>query len=196
MTPARAVLTAAALLAAAVPAQAHTIIEGVSGFPGGLLHPLLVPAHALLLVTLGLIAGAQTAEQRRILMPLFPLALITAVVLIILAFAYDSQNAILWLCVVNGALLALAWPLPVIVPAALIAAGGIALMLDSVPALLSVRDTLSALSGTAFSATALFTLLAILSARATRPWLLVGRRIVGSWAVASAALVLALRFVK
>lgn len=161
-----------------------------------MLHPLLVPAHALLLVTLGLLAGAQGASQRRILVPLFPLALIAAVVLIVLAVAYDSQNAILWLAAFNGALLALAWPLPLIIPATLIVAGVIALMLDSVPALLSVRDTLSALSGTALSAIALFTLLAILSARATRPWLLVGRRIVGSWAVASAALVLALRFVK
>jgi urease accessory protein len=196
MRLARAAAAAAALLAAAAPAQAHTVIEGVSGFPGGLLHPLLVPAHALLLVTLGLLAGAQTAEQRRILMPLFPLALIAAVVLIILAFAYDSQSTVLWLCALNGALLALAWPLPLVVPAVLIAAGGIALMLDSVPALLSVQDTLSALSGTAFSALAVFTLFAALSARTTQPWQTTGRRIVGSWAAASAVLVLALRFVK
>jgi urease accessory protein len=185
---------AAALLAAA-PAQAHTVIEGISGFPGGLLHPILVPAHALLLVTLGLIAGAQTT-QRRFLVALFPLALIAAVALIVSAFAADTQNIILWLCAISGAVLALAWPLPLIVPSALIAAGGIALMLDSVPALLSVRDTLLALGGTAVSALAVFALFATLAATLTRPWQIVGRRIVGSWATASAILVLALRFVK
>jgi urease accessory protein len=195
MRLARSALAATASFAAA-PAQAHTVIEGVSGFPGGLLHPLLVPAHALLLVTLGLLAGAQGKDRRRILVPLFPLALIAAVMLIVSAFAYDSQIAILWLAAISGALLALGWPLPLVIPATLIVAGAIALMLDSVPALLSVRDTLSALNGTAFSALVLFTLSAILSARAARPWQIAGRRIVGSWATASAILVLALRFVK
>lgn len=192
----QAALPVAASLTATTTAQAHTVIDGVSGFPGGLLHPLLVPAHALLLVTLGLLAGAQAANQRRLLIPLFPLGLVAAVVLIVSAFAIETQNAILWLCVLNGALLALASPLPAPVAAAPIAAGGIALMLDSVPALLSVQDTLSALSGTAFSALVMFTLFAALSARATQPWQTIGRRVVGSWAAASAILVLALRLAK
>lgn len=192
----RAALATAVLLAATASAQAHTVIEGVTGFPGGALHPLLVPAHALLLLTLGLLTGQQSAPQRRVLIPLFPLSLMAAVALIAAAFAFESQNAILWLCALNGALLALAWPLPLIVAAILIAAGGIALMLDSVPALLSVQETLSALSGTAFSALTLFILFATLSARAIRPWQQTGRRIIGSWATASAILVLALRFVK
>jgi hypothetical protein len=59
-----------------------------------------------------------------------------------------------------------------------------------------VQDTLVALSGTAFSALVLFTLFATLSACLTRPWQQIGRRIIGSWAAASAILVLALRLVK
>lgn len=185
-----------AIATASTPAQAHTVIESVSGFPGGLLHPLLVPAHALLLVTLGLLAGQQTVHQRRILLPLFPLSLIATTILIVAAFAFETQNVILWLCILNGILLALAWPLPLIVPAALSFAAGIALMLDSVPALLSVQETLSALSGTAFSALVVFVLLTAVSAQATRPWQMTGRRIIGSWAAASAVLVLALRLAK
>jgi urease accessory protein len=190
------VAVAAALVAAAIPARAHTVIEGISGFPGGLLHPLLVPAHGLLLLTLGLLAGQQPPAQRRILLPLFPLSLVAATGLIVAAFASDTQNAILWLCVLNGLLLAIAWPLPLIVAAALSVVGGIALMLDSVPALPSVPETLSALSGTAFGALALFVLFATLSACATHTWQMTARRILGSWAAASAILVLALRFVK
>jgi len=191
-----AAVAAIACVAVSGPAQAHTVIAGMSGFPGGLLHPLLVPAHALLLLTLGLVAGAQAWPQRRILMLLFPLSQIAAVVLIVLAFAADTQNAILWLGAIAGALLALARPLPRVVTACVIAAGGVALMLDSVPALLSVQETLSALSGTAFSAFVLFALTAGLSSRLTRPWQMTGRRILGSWAAASAILVLALRLVK
>lgn len=187
---------AAVMAASGTPAQAHTVIEGVGGFPGGLLHPLLVPAHALVLLTLGLLAGQQAAAHRRLVIPLFSAALIAAVALIAAAVALDTQNAILWLCVVNGALVALAWPLPPLVPGALIVAGAIALMLDSVPALLSVQATLMALSGTAFSALAVFTLVVALSAQASRPWQMTGRRILGSWAAASAILVLVLRLAK
>lgn len=192
----RGIAAAAGLLVAAMPAHAHTVIDGVSGFPGGLLHPLLVPAHALLLLTLGLLVGQQSAVLRRRLVPLFPVSQLAAIGLIAAAAAADSQALILWLCAINGALLALAWPLPAAVPAMLTMAAALALMLDSVPALLSVRDTLLALSGTAVAALLLFVLFVMLSAFASRPWQIVGRRIIGSWAAASAVLVLALRFVK
>lgn len=192
----RGAAAAAGLLAAAMPAHAHTVIDGVSGFPGGFLHPLLVPAHALLLLTLGLLVGQQSAVRRRRLMPLFPVSLLAAIGLIAAAAAADSQALILWLCAINGALLALAWRLPPAVPAMLTIAAALALMLDSVPALLSVRDTLLALGGTAVAALLLFVLFVTLSACASRPWQIVGRRIIGSWAAASAVLVLALRFVK
>lgn len=180
----------------ATPAQAHVVIEGLSGFSGGLLHPLLVPAHVLLLLTLGLLAGQQSARSRRLLLPLFAAALIAAIALIASAVAYDTGNAILWLCVVSGTLLALAWPLPPLVAAALTGVSAVALMLDSVPAVLSVEETLKALSGTALSAVVLFGAIAFVSARANRSWQLIGGRILGSWAAASAILVLALRLAK
>jgi urease accessory protein len=116
-----------------------------------------------------------------------------AVGLIASAVAFDSQTAILGLSAINGALLAWASPLPPLVPAALVAAGAIALMLDSVPAIVSVTETLMVLGATVFSATAVFGLLVVLSGRLKRPWQALGRRIAGSWAAASAILVLALR---
>ena len=40
--------------------RAHTTIEGLEGFGGGVVHPLMTPAHLLLLIALGLLAGQQT----------------------------------------------------------------------------------------------------------------------------------------
>jgi len=43
---------------------AHAPFIGVDGFYGGLLHPLLVPAHAMALLALGLlIAGAAGSRK-------------------------------------------------------------------------------------------------------------------------------------
>jgi urease accessory protein len=193
MTTRAAVSCAVSYAMTTAPAHAHTVIEGVSGFPGGLLHPVLVPAHLLLLLTLGLLAGQQRAAHRRVLIPLLPLSQIAAVLLIASAFAFDSQIAILLVCAIAGILVAFGRALPLICTAALTAGGGVALMLDSVPALTSVRETLAALSGTAFSALALFVLVATISARLTQPWPIVAGRVLGSWAAASAILVLALR---
>jgi hydrogenase/urease accessory protein HupE len=62
IAPGGAVL--AALLLATDPAHAHDVVAGVGGFYGGLLHPLLVPAHVLALTSLGLLIGQQTPRQR------------------------------------------------------------------------------------------------------------------------------------
>ena len=43
-------------------ARAHAPVPGLEGFPGGLLHPLLVPAHLLALLGLGLFIGQQRSR--------------------------------------------------------------------------------------------------------------------------------------
>lgn len=193
---ARAVALGAVIhVMSAAPVCAHTVIDGVGGFPGGLLHPLLVPAHFLLLLTLGLLVGQQSAAHRRVLMPLFPASLVAAIVLITSAVALETQNGVLLTCAISGLAVAFGRALPSLT-AVLLIAGGISLMLDSVPALTSVRNTLAALSGTAFSALALYVLVAVASTRMTQPWQSGVRRILGSWAAAGAILVLALRLAK
>ena len=57
-------LAAAALVLSAQPALAHPPPLGIGGFPGGLLHPLFVPAHALAVLALGLLIGQQAAGAR------------------------------------------------------------------------------------------------------------------------------------
>src|SRR5262245_62430879 len=56
-----------AFLAATSPASAHAVIPGVGGFAGGLVHPLLVPAHLIALLVLGLFIGHQAPRHRLLL---------------------------------------------------------------------------------------------------------------------------------
>ena len=46
-------------------ARAEAPMGGIEGFYGGLLRPILVPAHALGLLALGLFIGQQDSRDRR-----------------------------------------------------------------------------------------------------------------------------------
>lgn len=177
-------------------AHAHEFVE--AGFLNGLLHPLFVPAHALTLLAFGLMAGQQDKAGRIILMILFPLAVIAGIPLIIFGtFRVEMVPAILLGCgAAAGLLTALALPSPRIVPAAPLIIGGPALMVESVPSVVSKSDTILALAGTALAATLALSLVALATGHLTRDWQRIGVRIVGSWAAASALLVLALQFAR
>ena len=172
-------------------AQAHDFIEG-AGFLNGFLHPLLVPSHALSLLAFGLMTGQQ--PSRIFLAALFPVALIGGILLIIYAvFPIDLVPLVLLASgACAGLLTALAQPLPRIIPALILIAGGLALIIDSVPSVVSKLDTLLALAGTVLTATLTLGLAAYLASILTRDWQRIGVRIVGSWTAASALLVLAL----
>jgi hydrogenase/urease accessory protein HupE len=189
-----------AVLAIAVsgaPAYAHDFVSG-PGFWNGFLHPLLVPAHALTVLAFGLMTGQQDKASRTVLMTLFPLAVIAGIPMIIFGtFRVDLVPAILLGCgATAGLLTALARPLPRIVAAAPLVVGGPALMVDSVPSVVSKSDTILALAGTALAATLALGLVAYAALSLTRDWQRIGVRIVGSWTAASALLVLALQFAK
>jgi hypothetical protein len=95
-----------------------------------------------------------------------------------------------------GLIVVLARPLPIALTGALIVTGGMALELDSVPAVISVQDTLLALAGTAFGAWLALLLVAVSTRNPTQDWQRIGVRVLGSWAAASAILVLTLKFAK
>ena len=176
-------------------AQAHDFIEG-AGFLNGFLHPLLVPAHALCLLAFGLMTGQQSS--RIFLAALFPMALIGGILLIMYAiFPIDLVPAVLLTSgACAGLLTALARPLPRIVPAVILVAGGLSLIIDSVPSVVSQLDTILALSGTVLAAALTLGLVAYLASILTRDWQRTGVRIVGSWTAASTLLVLALMFAR
>jgi urease accessory protein len=187
------------LLAAvsALPAQAHDAVAGVGGFYGGLLHPLLVPAHLLALVAIGLLLGQETSRRRAGLLALFAASLAAGIVVIVLAFAVnDTDYALLAVAAAAGVAVAVARPVPVLVTGPLVAIAGAAIELDSVPQEISMLATFLALVGTAVAAFVVTTLLADLTARINHGWLRIGVRIVGSWVAAVAILALTLRLTR
>lgn len=192
----RAAALAAVLLALSTGlVQAHTVIEGIGGFPGGLLHPLLVAAHALALIALGCLTGTLDFRARFVVIVVFVAAAALSVMLVTLAFsAVNAELIVLSLAGFAGLLLAagLRVPLAMIVVLAICVAA--AVTFDSVPTVLSAQDTILSLAGTAIAVTLLLAAIAFLSAAGPHIWRRIGTRILGSWIAASAIMVLALRW--
>jgi hypothetical protein len=189
-----AAVAAIVLAILAQPAQAHDPVGG-NTFWSGLLHPWLVPAHALALAGLILLGAGQ--GRRRWLYAAFALGLLAG------AFALTqgvgetrAPVVILVVAVVTGMLAAAAWELPLLlaVPIALI--GGAAIALDSPPQAIRIAAALGIQLGTGLGALVPLVLLgeAAAAIRATR--LQIGLRVLGAWIAASAILVLALRLAR
>jgi urease accessory protein len=187
----------AALVLAAGSAAAHDVVPGVGGFYGGLMHPLLVPAHALALAGLGLFVGGQSRRIGAGLTALFAAALVVGVTAVVSAVSPMYQDdVVVVIAAASGILVALARPVSVLVSAPLVVVAGVAIMLDSVPHEISMQTTFLALVGTAIAAVVIATFLAEAARAAGRDWQRIGVRILGSWVAASAILVLALRLAR
>lgn len=187
----RAWLVLVAMVLAAHPASAHAPISGVGGFTGGLLHPILVPAHAMSLVALGLFIGQQ--HERRIAALVFTAAL--AAGLLAIAFAVGETVAgdvLLVNTALLGLLVAAAWPPPKFIGWVLAAVGGAALALDSPPDAITIAEGNVILIGTGLGTCIALAVVVAIARCLMRPWQQIGVRIVGSWIAASAILVLAL----
>ena len=184
--------TAVALALMAEPASAHEIIPGVTGFPGGLLHPVLVPAHLMTLIGLGLLAGHSKARLVAVLV--FAAALIGGLGAIALGTGETRAPLVmLGVAAICGLLVAAALPIPRLIVWLIAAVAGVAIGLDSPPDVISIRMAYVIMLGTWLGAVLVLTILAELAARVRRDWQLIGLRVLGSWIAASAILVLALR---
>ena len=181
---------------AATPALAHPLPLGLTGFSGGLLHPLFVIDHAMAVLAMGLLMGSQEKWQRS---P--PIAFAVGVVggcavMTSGVVPLYANETVLGIAVVAGLLAALAWPLPVWLGVMLTGALGAAIALDSPPEVLSISEANRMLAGTALGAT-VFLIVVWQAVRYARPvWARIAVRAVGSWIAAAAIMALALRFVR
>lgn len=190
----------AAILALAPSAvSAHPVFGGAGGFYGGLLHPVLVPAHVMAIVASASLIAQQDPRWTWPTHWLSPAGFATGLVvgMIAIADAYVpafSYEAVLALALASGALLAVAIQLPSILAGALALAIGFAIALDSPPDAMTLREAIVVQLGTFCGATILFAAAIEIAARLRRNWQQIGLRIIGSWIAASAVLVLALQF--
>lgn len=169
----------------------------MSGFTGGLLHPLIVPAHALALLAIGLLIGQQNRGGRLIPFMLFGAGLAAGLAAIALAVRQTfALSALIAATGTAAALVALARPLPALLCAAPAAVAGIALGLDSPPQAISLVQGIVTLIGTGLGACAIVAIFVAGTMTCRREWQRIGVRILGSWISASAMLVLALLFAR
>jgi len=174
-------------------ALAHSAVPGIGGFYNGLLHPLVVPAHLLVLIALGLWLGQQELPRIEAALLAFGLLLLAGLAFSRFAAPGGVQMSLLLACALaTGLLVAAARPLPRTAAAALAGLIAVLLGLDSAPEGSGTRAQVIALAGVAIGAHLLLLNVVALTSYARRPWLKVGVRVLGSWSAASALLVLAL----
>ena len=174
--------------------EAHAAIKGAGEFVSGLLHPLLTPLHLMVLLSLGLLLGQRL--PLRLKWPVAGFAGFAAAGLVVTTVSagsgvYPPVLILIGLC--SGGFVALAAPLSAWVSLAVCAAAGLALGLDS--------GVDSATAGTAMAKTLFATWVCLTLCVANvafyssylpkHQWVQTGIRVVGSWIVAIALLMLA-----
>lgn len=167
----------------------------LSALQAGLLHPLMIPAHVVALLGLGLMIGQQT----RRLLTLMAFAAGLAAGLAALAHAVGETPALTVLlaaAAVAGLAAAVGWSVPTLLAAPLALVIGVCVGLDSPPKVAAIQAANVALVGTGLGAFAGVAVIAAIAARLRRRWLRIGIRVLGSWVAASAILVIALRLVR
>jgi urease accessory protein len=165
------------------------------GFAGGMLHPLLAPAHLVSLVGLGLLAG-RTAPRARIAMATAFAAGLGGGLGAIAWGAGETpaNNVLLAGAAACGMIAALGLPGRAWFAAPLALIIGSAVGLDSPPETISLHEAVLMLTGTFCGGIAALALMAAAAAALARPWQAIALRVAGSWIAAIAILVLALRW--
>jgi hydrogenase/urease accessory protein HupE len=172
---------------------AHSPIEGVNYFYNGILHPLFVPAHLLLILALGFFFAQHGVERYRSALRLFLAATLTG--LTVSWFVSDTfvEFYLLSGSVILGILIAANKSIDNYVVLIVVSSTGFCLGIDSAQETLSGMDRLVSLLGSGVGVLLLLGIsLLLVDNLKKKNWQRVGVRVVGSWIAASASLVLAL----
>jgi urease accessory protein len=170
-------------------------LAGAGGFAGGLLHPLLAPAHVIALIGLGLLAGRNAWPAPARIIAAFAFGLAGGLGAIAWGVGETRANDVLLaaaaLC---GVIAATGCAAPAWLAAPLALVSGATVGLDSPPETISLREAVLMLIGTACGGIAALAVIAALASAAAGRWQGVVPRVAGSWIAAIAILVLALRW--
>jgi urease accessory protein len=184
-----------ALLLVVLPgrASAHTAISGVGDFFGGVLHPLTTPAHLLVLLGLGLLAGQTSPLNLKTPLAVFIPVSAVALVLTTTGMIKTVYPPILiGIALCAGVLVALEKPLPAIASGVLFSLAALALGLDSAVETGTPISIAKTLLGTWFGLILVVADIAYyLSFLTRKKWQQVGIRVAGSWLTAASLMILA-----
>jgi hypothetical protein len=177
-------------------AEAHSPIKGLGTFYGHLLHPLVVPAHALLLVAAALMLGQQGRSGARIGLVVLGLAFAGGLMAAKAGLVDGVREPILLLgAFVIGCAVSFGARMPTSLLASAAAGAGVAIGLDSATNTLFQREAILAFAGVTTGVLYLAILIIGSTVGLTAHWHRIGVRIAGSWIVAASVLVLALAIV-
>jgi hydrogenase/urease accessory protein HupE len=176
-------------------ASAHVPIEGINNFYNGMLHPVLVPAHLLLLLATGLFIGQQGLSENRGALVVFLVATILG--LVVASFSININLEVILLCIaaVTGILIAIS-PVVGLLGCSLIAAFvGFSLGADSGQVTMSGKEKLATLFGSGVGIYLLVLYpMGLVDRFNDKAWQKIGVRVIGSWVAAASFMVLALSF--
>ncbi len=175
------------------PVLAHAPVQNIGEFVNGVAHPLYSPAHLLILLGLGLMTGQHAPLNLKptllVFVPVSALALLATRAGLVTSV---YQPILIGIALIVGALVALEKPVSSKVNGALLAGAAMAIGLDSMVESQDLVVVLKTLAGTwtcqliVVIATAYYVSLGL-----KWKWIRVGVRVLGSWLVAIALLVLA-----
>jgi len=172
---------------------AHGPIEGIGNFYNGILHPVFVPAHLLLISALGLLIGQRGIDSNLSALATFASGTFIGLTLAWFSFSLEMQVYLLSAALILGLLVSLDLDLRPAWVALIAFFIGIVIGTDSSQESLSGRDKFVALFGTGVG---LYLLqlypMGLADTFNKKPWQKIGIRVVGSWIAAIAFLVLAL----
>lgn len=190
--PQSAWLYAFLLLVITPTAYAHSPIEGIDSVYNGMLHPLLVPAHILLLSALGLFLGQHGFSQSQPALLAFIGGSAGGLVTAWFDSSFLLNLPLLTAAIVTALLVATNLSFNRLLLALCAALAGLGLGLDSAQETLTGRDRLASLFG---SGIAMYFILlypmALANHFSTKNWQRIGIRIIGSWIAAIATLLAA-----
>lgn len=174
-------------------AHAHLTVEGVGEVANGALHPLMTPAHALVILSLGLLLGQQVPLKLK--MPIRTFAPVSAAALLFTLSGHVTgvyQPTLIGIALTAAILVAVEIKIPSWLGVVLCAAAALAIGLDSAVDTGTTVSVLKTLAGTWLSLNAAVFYLAVCTSNAEdRKWARVGIRVLGSWIIAIALMVLA-----
>jgi hydrogenase/urease accessory protein HupE len=174
-------------------AFAHVPFAGLNDLYNGILHPLVVPAHLLVLTAVGLFLGKQGTRVEAPTLLVFSLFTLGGLVTTLFISGGIGEKKLLAAAALVGLLVAANLRVPMVLCLLVAASAGFLLGLDSYQEVMAGKAKFFSLLGSGLGICFLFSYaLAFADYFGDRNWQKIGVRIVGSWVAASAILVLAL----